>query len=132
MPPIEQFIIGHFKGYGSTIRTSPGVHDLLSTANWNRLLQLGGDIDAELKKRGTDHLEVRTTFWDDQVVAYSYLKPTRDEVYGRPGVYNHTILVPIECFIDAFNAQTKITPLFLYNPEEPPPKNPLSRIPFEV
>ncbi len=130
MPGSENFIVGHFKGFGSTIRKSMGVDEKVSPKNWRLLLQLGGGIETQLKNLGQDHLELRTILWDDQLVAYSYLKPTRDE-YGRAGIYNHTILVPIQHFIDDCDAATKIAPHFLRDLEQPP-KNPLPLISLEV
>lgn len=125
----EQLIVGHFKGFGSTVRRSTGVDVKLSPKNWRRVAQLGGNLETELKKQGTDHLELRTIFWDDQLVAYTYLKPTRDEAYGRAGFYNHTILVPIQWFIDGADIQAKVGLLFMRDLENPPP-NPLPLISF--
>lgn len=125
----EQFIVGNFKGHGSTPLRSEKLGDVLSPENWRHLAQLGGDVEAECKKRGVDHFETRTILWDDKVVAYSFLKPTRDERYDRRGAFNHTILVPIESIINGFNIDAKISPLFARNLEEPP-KNPLP--PFSV
>ena len=127
MASCEQFIVGNFKGHGSTILKSAKVSDILSPANWRHLAQQGGDVESECKKRGVDHLETRTVLWDDKLVAYSFLKPTRDQDERR-GVFNHTILVPIGSLIDALNPD-KIAPLFARNLEEPP-KNPLP--PFSV
>jgi len=119
MARFEQFIIGHFPGYGSTLLKSEKVDELLSPRSWTRLRTQGGDMELELKKTQSDHLMTRTILWEDSVVAYSYLKPTRDE-YGRPGVFNHTILVRFETLIDLLDPVTKIRPLFAVNLEKPP------------
>jgi hypothetical protein len=131
MSSCEHFFHGHIKGYGSTVRQSSGVDEILSPSNWRYLVMLGGNLEAEVKKLGTDHLEVRTILWDDKLVAYSFLKPTRDEAYGRSGTFNHTILVPILWYIDGSNIGTKIPALFWRNLEQPP-KNPLSKLVIEV
>jgi hypothetical protein len=64
---------------------SPRVNQILSEESKDHLLKLGADLAGETI--------VQTTLCKDKLIAFSYLKPTRDE-FGRQGVWNHTILVP--------------------------------------
>jgi hypothetical protein len=85
MVKAEQLLVGYFKGYGLRILRSPHLNELLSEDSITLLMRLGAQKETF----------AATMLWKDHQVAFSLLVPQVDE-QGRPCVWNHSIIIPIE------------------------------------
>ena len=88
---LEHFIYGYFPGVGYKLIKSPGVDKLLTNSMLNLLCHLGNGTKKEIR--------IQVWLRNENLVSISLIKPVTDE-YGRSCVWNHTILVPIQAFLD--------------------------------
>jgi len=105
----EQVLCGFFNGLGWRIIKSPKIYQLSE----NSLKEILQPINIEAETRICRFLE------DEHLVAISYLKPQQDE-YGRKGVWNSTLLIPIRDYLIKTDALKLAEPYFMKECGTPP------------
>lgn len=104
MPALcENFLIGYFNSRYNYI-TSDALLKVLGQESLEYLRRLGGNVQGETV--------AVTPLCRDKLLAISFLKPTRDEM-GRPGVWNHTILLPCSNVYSSLDLPTLLADKFI-------------------
>jgi hypothetical protein len=104
---MEQFLYGLFQDGNYVLMKSPGVTQLLSDVN----LQY-------LRQKQWNNAE---PFWlpTEQVIAIQYITRVRD-VHGRNGIWNHTLLFPVDEYIRATNPYEQFKTHFITSEQDAP------------
>lgn len=121
MIPCEHFLIGYFKNKGFVTFKSDKVDEIVNQDDMRDLLQQGGRI-----KQAT---LIAKSLCRSRLIAISYLKPTVDEM-GRPGLWQHTILIPCGQLVTNLKLIEKLNGVFIR--EEQALRNPLAPVNIEL
>jgi len=93
------FLFGHFDGYGMCVIQSRNVDLMLSEQSVQYLHELG--------KHHQKQEVIKTKFPMEEVIAYSFLKPTTDE-HGRASMLNYTVLVRYDDVFTDYEQKVKL------------------------
>jgi hypothetical protein len=120
---LEHFIYGLEKKNGIQIYKSKGVTALIGDNHLQFLCHVGDNV-AE---------ETYFQIWlpgDKPVLAVSRVHPVKDE-YGRKGVWNHTILIDFNDYLQLTQPQSLFSPYFIRALDESKNYTPLQPITIE-
>jgi hypothetical protein len=109
----EQVFRGYIKGHGIRYLKTSCVDQILNGDSLKKILEQNVDSDKTL--------ETKTSFPEENVLAVSFLRPITDD-YGRKTVWNHTILIELNSFVEEAKPENLVSSLLLRNPDEVPEK----------
>ena len=107
----DHFVYALFDGIGYKLIKTRNVVRILGDRNVSYLAHLGDRLD------GDAYIQI---WWPtEKAVTVSYVSPRHDE-YGRKGVWNHTIILPIHDFLRLSQPATMLKAHFLPRLDVPP------------
>ena len=114
----EHFIYALFNNRGYRLIKSAGVDGLVDDDNLYFLCHIGDNTP--------EPVTIQLRLPNEDLLAVSHVAPTEDE-YGRRGVWNHTILIKLNDYLQLTQPSTMLQPYFINQTKEPPYElNPLT------
>ena len=107
----EHFLYALFPDVGIKLVKTPNLWRLINSTTMQFLQHLGDHVQ--------DATTVQMWFADLKLVTVSYLKPVTDQ-HGRKGVWNHTILISIDDYLQISQPSTLLSPHLIRSLAAPP------------
>ena len=107
---LDHFIYALFNRVGYKLLKTDGVSKQVCDATLHYLQNVGAHVKSEA------YIQV---YWpNENVLSVSLVKPVTDE-FGREGVWNHTILVPIGAYLQFTQPSRLLSAHFIHGLDDP-------------